>query len=147
MLISFSPDQPVAPSPWPSCSESCLWGCRFGGPRGSSQCLCPSHWGRWFCWPPSPRGGRLASPRFPLGQVGIPPREHLSVQALFGAACFLLENIRKVKFHTPSIFYFFLRDENNLVFFDFRRKTIEKLLRGKKWTISSSPDGFAVTQS
>ena len=82
-----------------------------------------------------------------LFKVWVPPREHLSVQALFGAACFLLENIRKVKFHTPSIFYFFLRDENNLVFFDFRRKTIEKLLRGKKWTISSPPDGFAVTQS
>ena len=41
----------------------------------------------------------------------------------------------------------FLRDENNLFFFDFRRKTIEKLLCGKKWTISSPPDGFAVTQS
>ena len=37
-------------------------------------------------------------------KVWVPPREHLSVQALFGAACFILENLRKAKFQTPSIF-------------------------------------------
>ena len=39
-----------------------------------------------------------------LFKVWVPPREHLSVQAIFGAACFVLENLRKAKFHTPGIF-------------------------------------------
>ena len=39
-----------------------------------------------------------------LFKVWVPPREHLSVQALFGAACFILENLRKAKFQTPGIF-------------------------------------------
>ena len=39
-----------------------------------------------------------------LFKVWVPPREHLSVQALFGAACFILENLRTTKFHTPDIF-------------------------------------------
>ena len=37
-------------------------------------------------------------------KVWVRPREHLSVQALFGAACFVLENLRKAKFHTPGFF-------------------------------------------
>ena len=39
-----------------------------------------------------------------LFKVWAPPREHLSVQAIFGAACFVLENLWKAKFHTPGIF-------------------------------------------
>ena len=39
-----------------------------------------------------------------LFKVWVPPREHLSVQAIFGAACFVLENLRKAKFHAPDTF-------------------------------------------
>ena len=37
-------------------------------------------------------------------KVWVPPREHLSVQAMFGAACFILEKLRKAKFHTLDTF-------------------------------------------
>ena len=30
-----------------------------------------------------------------LFKVWVPPREHLSVQAIFGAACFVLENLER----------------------------------------------------